>query len=78
MFMVIREESCELRRSGIKVTKSDAAPPELITFSIRYYKHWAPPEPKKWPNSSRHAPKAPWVRSDWNAQSICDAASSWK
>jgi hypothetical protein len=39
MFMVIREESCELRRSGIKVTKSDAAPPELITLSIRYYKH---------------------------------------
>ena len=25
---------------------------ELITLSIRYYKHWAPPEPKKWPNSS--------------------------
>jgi hypothetical protein len=30
-------------------TKSDAAPLELITLSIRYYKHWAPPEPKKWP-----------------------------
>ena len=26
--------------------KSDAAPLELITLSIRYYKHWAPPEPR--------------------------------
>jgi nanoRNase/pAp phosphatase (c-di-AMP/oligoRNAs hydrolase) len=32
-------------------TKSDAAPSELITLSIRYYKHWAPPEPKKWRDS---------------------------
>jgi hypothetical protein len=32
-------------------TMSDAAPAELITFSIRYYKHWAPPEPNNWPNS---------------------------
>ena len=27
-------------------SKSDAAPPELITVSIHYYKHWAPPEPR--------------------------------
>ena len=29
--------------------KADAAPLELITLSIRYHKHLAPPEPKKWP-----------------------------
>jgi hypothetical protein len=30
-----------------QATKSDAAPLELTTLSIRYYKHLAPPEPKK-------------------------------
>jgi hypothetical protein len=31
----------------------DAAPSELALSFAYYYKHWAPPEPKNWPNSSR-------------------------
>ena len=31
MFIVISEKQCELRRSGIRGSKLDAAPPELIT-----------------------------------------------
>ncbi len=56
MFIVISEKQSELRRSWHQGSKSDARrPPELITLSIRYYKHSAPPEPKKWPNSTRQA-----------------------
>ena len=39
---------------GAASSELDVAPPELITFCIRYYKYQAPPEPKNCPNSSAH------------------------
>jgi hypothetical protein len=51
MFMVTSEKTMRAPEERHQGTVSDAAPPELITFPIRYHKHWAPPEPKNWPNS---------------------------
>ena len=46
MFIVIKGKTMGAPEERHQGTMSDAAPPELITFSIRYYKHWAPPEPR--------------------------------
>jgi hypothetical protein len=45
MFIVTSKNNAS-SGGAASLTKADAAPPELIILSIRYYKHWAPPEPR--------------------------------
>ena len=46
MFIVVSESDASSGGERHQGSKSDAAPLELITLSIRFYKHWAPPEPR--------------------------------
>ena len=45
MFIVIREKSCELRRSGIKYEIRCRSSGAHHVYLFTYYKHLAPPEP---------------------------------